>query len=316
MFCTWRATVCSLITSSPAISRLLFPAATRRSTSSSRPERPCESPSAGGSTRARSGAAPSSGRSRRPPPARAALLPRRRARSTPGQERACPRHLVRRVERRARSGAPRAGRRARRAHPRGERDRTARVRDHRREHRALVAPGELLQLAAGAACASSISPDVECDLDVRRKERCPLQRLGDLRRGPADRRECHVTVPLGQTELGEAGLRLPAEAARLAVGLLGGGELAAKPQQLGPAVVGDARRGVLRLDDPSQARRASSRASDHEPPSCRISARCTRQRPVNATRSRLLVRPALRASVHSRARPTSKTSWQARITPQ
>src|SRR5439155_120485 len=38
MFWTWRATVCSLITSVDAISRLLFPEATSRSTSSSRDE--------------------------------------------------------------------------------------------------------------------------------------------------------------------------------------------------------------------------------------------------------------------------------------
>ena len=43
MFCTCRATVCSLMTSADAISRLLFPAATRRSTSSSRGVSPCVS---------------------------------------------------------------------------------------------------------------------------------------------------------------------------------------------------------------------------------------------------------------------------------
>ena len=36
LFWRWRATVCSLITSAAAISRLLCPAATRRSASSSR----------------------------------------------------------------------------------------------------------------------------------------------------------------------------------------------------------------------------------------------------------------------------------------
>ena len=41
MFCTWRATVCSLITSAEAISRLLLPFARRRSTSSSRALSPC-----------------------------------------------------------------------------------------------------------------------------------------------------------------------------------------------------------------------------------------------------------------------------------
>ena len=40
MFCRWRATVCSLITSAAAIVRLLCPSATRRRTSSSRGVRP------------------------------------------------------------------------------------------------------------------------------------------------------------------------------------------------------------------------------------------------------------------------------------
>ena len=40
MFWTWRATVCSLMTSDAAISRFVFPAATSRSTSSSRAESP------------------------------------------------------------------------------------------------------------------------------------------------------------------------------------------------------------------------------------------------------------------------------------
>jgi hypothetical protein len=46
MFWTCRATVCWLITSSPAISRLLFPLASRRRTSSSRELRPCGGASA------------------------------------------------------------------------------------------------------------------------------------------------------------------------------------------------------------------------------------------------------------------------------
>jgi len=41
MFCTCLATVCSLITNAEAISRLLFPVATSRNTSSSRGVKPC-----------------------------------------------------------------------------------------------------------------------------------------------------------------------------------------------------------------------------------------------------------------------------------
>ena len=58
-----RATVCSLMTNTDAISRLVRPAATRRSTSSSRALRPCSSVtgtcgSSNASTRATSGSAP------------------------------------------------------------------------------------------------------------------------------------------------------------------------------------------------------------------------------------------------------------------
>ena len=44
MFCRCLATVCSLITSAAAISRLLFPEATSRSTSSSRSDSPWLAP--------------------------------------------------------------------------------------------------------------------------------------------------------------------------------------------------------------------------------------------------------------------------------
>ena len=66
----------------------------------------------------------------------------------------------------------------------------------------------------------------------------------------------------------------------------------------------------------SPARRASSSASRHAPSSCSTSARCTRQRPVNATISGCNAHQSARARVHSRARRTSYTSWQARMTPQ
>src|SRR5919201_2332976 len=62
MFCTWRAAVCSLITSVDAISRLLFPVAISLRTSSSRCVSPCAevvAPRVSESTCATSGAAPS-----------------------------------------------------------------------------------------------------------------------------------------------------------------------------------------------------------------------------------------------------------------
>ena len=67
MFCTCLATVCSLITNTTAISRLLFPVATSRSTSSSRGLKPCipspSSPLVSKSTDATDGAAPSCSKS-------------------------------------------------------------------------------------------------------------------------------------------------------------------------------------------------------------------------------------------------------------
>ena len=52
----------------------------------------------------------------------------------------------------------------------------------------------------------------------------------------------------------------------------------------------------------SPARRASRNASDQEPSSCSISARCTRQRPVNAIISGCSAHQSASALVHSRAR--------------
>jgi hypothetical protein len=66
----------------------------------------------------------------------------------------------------------------------------------------------------------------------------------------------------------------------------------------------------------SAARRAASTASGQAPPSRRISARWTRHWPVKVTRPGWLSHQAVSASVHSRARPSSATSWQTSITPQ
>ena len=74
-------------------------------------------------------------------------------------------------------------------------------------------------------------------------------------------------LPLGQPQLGEAGLGLPAEGTRLAVCLLGRGELAAKSQQLGLAVVSDAPGCGVSASRSSAGTlgRASSRASRPRP---------------------------------------------------
>src|SRR5262245_38376098 len=92
-------------------------------------------------------------------------------------EDARPRDLVRRVER-----LPRLGRLAKRDE-RGawialrEGDRSLRVRDHRLQHRALVALCDRLELTAGAAALLDVAR-CQHDLDARGQEGCALQRVG------------------------------------------------------------------------------------------------------------------------------------------
>ena len=147
MFCRCRATVCSLMTSAAAISRLLFPsrrgAAPRALAETSRWAR-VPAMFRGARDRAQP---PACGRCPARPRAPAQLLPCRRARSTPARrERVCARL------RRARRVEPDLLRLAQ-AGKRGvriagcERDSAARVREHRPEHRTLVTCGELLELA-------------------------------------------------------------------------------------------------------------------------------------------------------------------------
>jgi hypothetical protein len=68
---------------------------------------------------------------------------------------------------------------------------------------------------------------------------------------PPARRRGRVHLPLGEPQQRQAGLRLPAPPAGLAVGLLGLGELAAQPVELALPVEGAARRRVAgRLGEP------------------------------------------------------------------
>ena len=92
MFCTWRATVCSLTTSSGRSARLRLAGATRRRTSSSRGVRPCD-PSAGA-----------------PRGASTRASVRRRARATRTRSRAASSSSARCHRRRARGRRGRAGR--------------------------------------------------------------------------------------------------------------------------------------------------------------------------------------------------------------
>ena len=198
--------------------------------------------------------------------------------------------------------------------PRSDEDRTPRMRDHRAEHRALVALGQLLELGARIPRVLDLAGG-ECDLDVRGKQCGAFERLLGLCARPADRGERGVVLPLSEPKLREAGLRLPAQIARLAVRLLRFLEPAEQPEHLALTVV---REPVTTLSGSKRvpASRASSSASSQEPSSCRSSERWMRKRPVNATRPGCRAAHEVSARVHSLARPTSNTAWQARMTPQ
>src|SRR5206468_2318682 len=91
----------------------------------------------------------------------------------------------------------------------------------------------------------------ERDLDVRGKQRRPLQRLTRPCGRPPDGGERGVPLALGEAQLREPRLRFPAEAARLAIRLFGGREFSPQAQQLPVSIMGDTRgRSVVRLDQP------------------------------------------------------------------
>ena len=223
-------TVCSLMTSLEAISRLLLPEATRRRTSSSRSESPyLEPPRVETRARDRVGAPR---RSKSSPAAASSSAParRRRERSIPAQS---ARGSARpRTERRARARcAARVAvfvRALLTRHPRRARPRPARARRSHPASRSRIAPRARVAPSL-AVRASSVLARREGDLDQGGEQRRSLQRLSGFRTRAADRRERGVTPFEREPKLREAGLRLPAEAARLAVSLLRSCELALEP---------------------------------------------------------------------------------------
>ena len=236
MLLTWRSTVRSLRTSSVAIALLVRPAATRRSTSSSRAVSPWTSRAAAGSPRAsisaNAGAAPSPVKA----VPRSGELHRRgvlvaEGAAAPGHQRARPGGLVRRVQ------LLPALRRAPERHQRplgvalGEQQRSARLRRDRIEHPTLVVGGDPPELVAGGASLVHLSRR-EHDLDGCRKEAGAGRSLGGLRENAADRGRRGACLPLGEPQQREAGLRLAAALARLSVRVLGRREVTAEPVYL------------------------------------------------------------------------------------
>ena len=242
MFCTWRATVCSLMTSSEAISRLLFPAATRRSTSSSRGVSPCVSREPDGevseSTRRQVGPCPELLEDA----AGTFELERRRvlvAQRAAGhrEQDTNPRGLVGRLELLPGLRCP-----PQRDHrgawiPLGQLDRAAAVRRHRTEHSALVGGRDLLELVGGAARLVEL-PLGKHDLDERRQQRRAAERSGRLVEHTANRSSGRIVSALGEPELRQSRLGLPAVPTGRAVRLLGGVELPEQAMQLRLPVVG------------------------------------------------------------------------------
>ena len=89
----------------------------------------------------------------------------------------------------------------------------------------------------------------ESDLDVRREQRRSFQRSVDLGARPADRRECGLGLALGEAELRQPWLWLPAETARSTVGRLRRAEIALEPEKLRLPVVGNACRRIVGFDE-------------------------------------------------------------------
>ena len=129
-------------------------------------------------------------------------------------------------------------------------------------------------------------------------------RAGESDVSPSARRIAAAAArcPLGEPQQREARLRLPPAPARLAVGLLGGGELAAQPKHLALQVGRLTGRRPFAPARPRPARRASSSASGHAP---------CEQQDLRAVRQAaagerdhvgLLLAPAVSAAVHSWAR--------------
>ena len=152
---------------------------------------------------------------------------------------------------------------------------------------------------------------------MRRQQARAAGRVDRLAERPPDRGGRRGAIPLGQPQQRQAGLGLAAGLARLAVGRLGRRELAAQAVDLALQVDGLAAGHAVAagLTAPGRPLRLPS-ASSQAPWRHMISARCIRQRPVNATMSGCRSHHWVRAAVHSWARRGSYAAWQPRITPQ
>ena len=187
MFWTCRATVCSLITSVEAISRLLLPLAIRRSTSSSRGVSPCVLGSSSvAARRPRRGPAraPSCSKVLRAASSSSCegLVVAERA-ARPPDEHSGARGLVGRFELLPGLRPPAGGWQARCSHRRRRARQLPRLRGAARAAcRCRTAAAISLELAAARRRASSSVADSEHDLDVRRQQARPTAGRRSFRR--------------------------------------------------------------------------------------------------------------------------------------
>ena len=232
MLLTWRATVFSLRIRSAAIARLVLPAATRRAPRTSRAVSPPAvswQPSAAtapppGRDRARRRAAAKTQRAASSSISRAVLVPERPA-GEPDQD-PRPRGFVRHLE--LLPGRPRPAQRAERGARVALGERGRRPWRGRPRARSSGAPRSAA-IADSSSAAGARRGDViggEHDLDVGGEQPRPRDAVLRLVDDAADRRRRGVELPLGQPQQRQAGLRLAAPPARLAVRLLGLRELA------------------------------------------------------------------------------------------
>ena len=127
--------------------------------------------------------------------------------------------------------------------------RALRIARQRVQQRRVEIGGQLRQLVCGGARGEDVTGG-DHDLDVRRQQPGPRHASLGAVHHPADRRPGRVGLSLDQAQPCQAGLRLPAPPAGLAVPLLGLRELAAEPVQLGLLVEGGTDRRLSAREEP------------------------------------------------------------------
>ena len=155
-------------------------------------------------------------------------------------------------------------------------------------------PRRLVSSSALARRAAARVADAERDLDVSREQTRALWPLVRFGQRAVDRGGGGPAVALCESQQSEAGLRLAATAARVAVRLLGRRELSAQPIHRLPAHRPLRRppAGCLTAAQRRPARRASSSASSQAPWRHMISARCVQAAPGERHHVRLPLAPA------------------------